>query len=101
MAFSTDDEWKEYLQTITFPHTGMPEEDIDTIMRLYPQAVEQGSPFDTGSANAITPQFKRIAAFTGDLIFQGPRRFFLGAISDKQDVYSFRTRLTNVVLTSR
>ncbi|KAF9007674.1 carotenoid ester lipase precursor [Hymenopellis radicata] len=91
---TTDDEWKAYLQTITFSHTGMPEENIDTMLSLYPQAVEEGSPFDTGRANAITPQFKRIAAFTGDLIFQGPRRFFLGAISDKQDVYSFLNKRT-------
>ncbi|KAF8964271.1 Alpha/Beta hydrolase protein [Flammula alnicola] len=37
---------------------------------LYPSDITQGSPFDTGILNALTPQFKRIAAFQGDGFFQ-------------------------------
>ncbi|KAF9049513.1 alpha/beta-hydrolase [Hymenopellis radicata] len=84
---TTDAEVKEYLQTVMFP--SMAEDDIDTLLDVYPASVEAGSPFDTGSANAITPQFKRLAAFQGDLVFHGPRRVFLSALSGKQDLYSF------------
>ena len=38
--------------------------------------VTQGSPYGTGTLNALTPQFKRIASIHGDM-FQGPRRFLL------------------------
>ena len=62
---------------------------FDELFALYPQDPTQGSPFDTGMANAITPQFKRIAAFEGDFTFQAPRRFFLNQRSDKQDMWSF------------
>jgi hypothetical protein len=46
-------------------------------MQLYPSDVTQGSPFDTGLDNAFTPQFKRISAFQGDVVFQGPRRWMV------------------------
>ncbi|KAF9049529.1 carotenoid ester lipase precursor [Hymenopellis radicata] len=84
---TTDAELKEYMQTVMFPL--MPEDDIDRLLNVYPAAAEAGSPFDTGSANALTPQFKRLAALQGDVVFQGPRRFLLSAISGQQDVYSF------------
>ncbi|KAF9018569.1 carotenoid ester lipase precursor [Hymenopellis radicata] len=86
---TTDAEFKEYLQTVVFPLTGLPAEDLDTILNLYPQAVEEGSPFGTGSANAITPEYKRMSALMGDIALQGPRRFFLSAISGKQDIYTY------------
>ena len=62
---------------------------MDELLTLYPQNVTQGSPYDTGTQNALTPQFKRIASFLGDYVFQGPRRFFLQTVSDKQNVWSF------------
>ncbi|KAF8917031.1 carotenoid ester lipase precursor [Mucidula mucida] len=86
---TTDAEFKEYLQTVMFPLTGMPEEDLDTILGLYPQAIEEGSPFGTGSANVITPEYKRMSALMGDIALQGPRRFFLSAISGKQNIYTY------------
>ena len=64
--------------------------DIDKLMTLYPQDVSQGSPFGTGGLNALTPQFKRLAALQGDLVFQGPRRFFLQQVSARQPAWSFR-----------
>ncbi|KAJ3486538.1 hypothetical protein NLI96_g4178 [Meripilus lineatus] len=64
--------------------------DIDNIMKLYPSDITKGSPFDTGIFNAITPQFKRIAAILGDLVFQAPRRFFLEQRSGKQNTWVFR-----------
>jgi acetylcholinesterase len=65
---------------------------------LYPQNVTQGSPFGTGEQNAITPQFKRIAAILGDIIFQSTRRFFLQQRSGKQKTYSYRKSRIDVFL---
>jgi acetylcholinesterase len=64
---------------------------MDELLTLYPQNVTQGSPYDTGTQNALTPQFKRMASILGDYEFQAPRRFFLKTISDKQNVWSFCT----------
>ena len=64
---------------------------MDELLTLYPQNVTLGSPYDTGTQNALTPQFKRIASIIGDFVFQAPRRFFLQNVSDKQNVWSFCT----------
>jgi hypothetical protein len=48
-----------------------------------------GSPYDTGTKNALTPESKRIASIMGDLVFQAPRRFFVQTVSDKQNTWSF------------
>ena len=74
----------------------MPEasvDDVNTLLELYPADVTQGSPYNTSILNAITPQFKRIAAMTGDLVFQAPRRFFLQQRASKQPIWSYRTPL--------
>lgn len=34
----------------------------------YPQDITQGSPFGTGILNALTPEYKRLAAIQGDLV---------------------------------
>ena len=64
---------------------------MDKLLTLYPQDVTQGSPYDTGTKNAFTPEFKRIASILGDLAFQAPRRFFLNHVSGKQNTWSFCT----------
>ena len=64
---------------------------MDKLLTLYPQNVAQGSPYDTGTQNALTPEFKRIASILGDYVFQAPRRFFLNNISEKQNSWSFCT----------
>ncbi|KAI0754512.1 carotenoid ester lipase precursor [Daedaleopsis nitida] len=56
---------------------------------LYTADVTKGSPFNTSLLNALTPQYKRIAAIQGDLVFQAPRRFFLQQRADKQPAWSF------------
>ncbi|KAJ7247906.1 sterol esterase [Mycena haematopus] len=56
---------------------------------LYPDDPTQGSPFDTGTANQFTPEFKRLAAFQGDYLFIGARRFFLEHASKTQDAWSW------------
>jgi hypothetical protein len=62
---------------------------MDELLTLYPQNVSQGSPYDTGTKNALTPESKRIASIMGDLVFQAPRRFFVKTVSDKQNTWSF------------
>ncbi|KAJ7717346.1 hypothetical protein B0H16DRAFT_1740638 [Mycena metata] len=58
--------------------------DEEFIATLYPDDPTQGSPFDTGLANQLTPQFKRLAAFQGDYLFTGTRRFLLEHASKTQ-----------------
>lgn len=36
------------------------------------------------------PQYKRLAAFHGDLVFQAPRRYFLSYAAKTQPTYAFR-----------
>ena len=66
---------------------------MDELLTLYPQDVTQGSPYDTGTQNALTPEFKRIASILGDVVFQAPRRFFLNNVSGKQKTWSYCTLL--------
>jgi acetylcholinesterase len=67
---------------------------------MYPQDIARGSPFGTGDQNAITPQFKRISAILGDLVFQAPRRFFLRHRSGKQKTWSYRASRLYIVILS-
>jgi hypothetical protein len=84
----TEAELHTYLKEFVLPAT---DAQIDELLTLYPQNVTLGSPYDTGTQNALTPQFKRMASILGDFVFQGPRRFFLQNVSDKQNVWSFCT----------
>ncbi|KAI0298090.1 Alpha/Beta hydrolase protein [Multifurca ochricompacta] len=68
------------------------DEEIDRLLTLYPEDVTQGSPYDTGPLNAITPQYKRTASLLGDTVFQAPRRFFLQHLSETQDTWSFLSK---------
>jgi carboxylesterase type B len=76
-----------YLQTEFIPDISS--SDLEELLTVYPDDITQGSPFDTGILNAITPEFKRIAAFQGDAVFQAPRRLFLQTLSGKQPIWSF------------
>jgi acetylcholinesterase len=81
-------EFLNYIET----NYGIPQSQSAALQQAYPDDVTQGSPFDTGTANAITPEFKRIAAIQGDLIFQAPRRFFLEAMSKTQKTFAFLSK---------
>ncbi|APA07608.1 hypothetical protein SS1G_00877 [Sclerotinia sclerotiorum 1980 UF-70] len=50
---------------------------ISTLVSAYPDDPSFGSPFGTGSANNIFPEYKRLAAITGDISFTLIRRLFL------------------------
>ena len=89
---------------------GVPDAEVDRIMNLYPDGERciyltavvqpfltwfllsdptQGSPFNTGERNQLSPQFKRMAALIGDMAFIAPRRYFTQSRSEKQPVYVF------------
>ncbi|EGN97919.1 hypothetical protein SERLA73DRAFT_109200 [Serpula lacrymans var. lacrymans S7.3] len=87
---TTDDQLEEYLQTYWLPDASS--DIIDELMQYYPDDITQGSPFNTSILNALTPQFKRIAAFQGDAVFQAPRRFFLQQRSGLQSTWSFLSK---------
>jgi hypothetical protein len=51
----------------------------------------QGSPYGTGEANQVSPQWKRLASIQGDLVFQATRRCLLKELSARQNAWSYRT----------
>ncbi|KAJ7220049.1 carotenoid ester lipase precursor [Mycena pura] len=69
---TTSDETLAYIKQFWFPDAS--DAQIATIGTLYPDDITAGSPFNTGTLNAITPEYKRLAALQGDAFFQAPRR---------------------------
>ncbi|KZP04762.1 hypothetical protein FIBSPDRAFT_904029 [Athelia psychrophila] len=63
----TDADFREWVRDY-FPNATVAE--IDLILQSYPSDPALGSPFGTGDNNTLYPQYKRIAAFQGDDIFQ-------------------------------
>jgi len=84
---TTDEEFLSYMHSNYLP--GVPQDKIPELGALYPSDPAAGSPFGTGDLNAITPEFKRLAAVQGDFIFQGPRRNLLSKASASQDAWGF------------
>jgi carboxylesterase type B len=88
LNITTDAEVLNYIKTDFFP--GITDAQLNQLATLYPSDITQGSPFDTGILNAITPQFKRIAAFQGDGVFQAPRRWLLqNTVPTNPNVWSY------------
>ncbi|KAJ7433548.1 carotenoid ester lipase precursor [Mycena latifolia] len=87
---TTSAEFLDYVHSNYLPASS-PEE-IARVGMLYPDDPTQGSPFNTGTANQLTPEYKRLAAFQGDLIFNGPRRSFLEHASARQDAWSWLSK---------
>ncbi|TFK87024.1 carotenoid ester lipase precursor [Polyporus arcularius HHB13444] len=94
LNITTDEELVSYLKTIWFP--GASSSDIQVILKLYPSDPVDGSPFGTGSAEAFTPEYKRIAAIQGDLFFHSPRRQLLDRFSSTHATYSFLSARSNL-----
>jgi acetylcholinesterase len=86
----TEPQFKEYIKTYYIKEAT--DLEIDTVLKLYPQDITQGSPYDTGFLNALTPQNKRVASFLGDLVFQAPRKYFLESIANEQPVWSYLSK---------
>lgn len=65
----------KYLSTLYFQ--GATQEQLKELVDTYSTSLKAGSPFGTGILNEIYPQYKRIAAILGDLVFSLSRRLFL------------------------
>ncbi|KAG9308449.1 Alpha/Beta hydrolase protein [Chiua virens] len=90
LNITTDAQFEEYLHTQWMPNASTTE--VTQMMMHYPSDPAQGSPFGTGDLYALTPQFKRLAGFQGDVAFQAPRRFFIQNRSGKQRIWTFGTK---------
>ncbi|OAX36715.1 alpha/beta-hydrolase [Rhizopogon vinicolor AM-OR11-026] len=90
LNITTDAQLTEYLQTYWFPTA--PATTLQQLLVYYPQDPTQGSPYDTGTANAFSVQFKRIASILGDAAFQAPRRLFLQQRSGRQSTWAFLSK---------
>ncbi|EGN93858.1 hypothetical protein SERLA73DRAFT_126278 [Serpula lacrymans var. lacrymans S7.3] len=90
LNITTEQELRVYITTYWSPHVS--NSTLDKVMELYPVTPADGSPFNTGNNNTVTPQFKRVAAFLGDINFQGPRRFLLQARSGHRKIWSFLSK---------
>ncbi|KDR73001.1 hypothetical protein GALMADRAFT_252397 [Galerina marginata CBS 339.88] len=84
---TTEDDFRNYVSTIYVPDAS--DAQLEPFWTNYPSTPSEGSPYDTGDADELYPQYKRIASFQGDLTFQAPRRFFLQNLSGKQKIWSY------------
>ncbi|KAI0742345.1 extracellular triacylglycerol lipase precursor [Daedaleopsis nitida] len=58
------------------------EQDVASILQLYPDVPALGSPYGTGNETfGLSSQYKRVAAILGDASFHGPRRAWTQAAS--------------------
>ncbi|KAJ7205198.1 Alpha/Beta hydrolase protein [Mycena pura] len=87
---TTEADFLAYIKTVWVP--GISTAQLNTLAEFYPSNILDGSPFDTAIFNALTPQFKRIAALQGDAVFQAPRRFFQQSQSGKQNQWGFLSK---------
>ncbi|KAJ7630276.1 alpha beta-hydrolase [Roridomyces roridus] len=87
LNITTNSEFLNYVHANYFP--AATEDQIAKMGHLYPNDPKKGSPFGTGTNNQLSPQFKRLASFQGDLIFVAPRRFFLEHASSRQNTWSW------------
>jgi carboxylesterase type B len=72
---TTKDDVVDYLYGRYFLHATR--EELTELASLYDDMQEYGSPFRTGASNNWYPQFKRLAAILGDLVFTITRRGML------------------------
>ncbi|KAF9055791.1 carotenoid ester lipase precursor [Panaeolus papilionaceus] len=84
---TTEAEFRGYIGGVWNPFN-TPDE-LEPLWSFYPSDPADGAPFNTGSRNAITPQFKRVAAYIGDAIQTGPRRVFLSKMAQTQRVWAY------------
>ncbi|KAI1139967.1 sterol esterase [Hypoxylon sp. FL0543] len=69
------DELVDYIWEIYFP--GIERDDVVGLVNTYDPSITAGSPFNTGILNDVYPEFKRLAAILGDMVFTLTRRIFL------------------------
>ncbi|XXG96931.1 hypothetical protein Hte_003222 [Hypoxylon texense] len=82
------DELVEYIWTNFFP--AIDRQYVEGLVDTYDSSITAGSPFNTGILNSPYPEFKRLAAILGDMVFTLTRRIFLGAaVGSNPDVPSW------------
>ncbi|KAF8645414.1 hypothetical protein AX16_007829 [Volvariella volvacea WC 439] len=87
---TTDSQFRSYVKYTFLP--GISDRQVNRLAHLYPDSIPAGSPFDTGNLNALTPQYKRLAAFFGDIVFEAPRRLFVKKRADRQPAWVFLSK---------
>ncbi|KAG9948611.1 lipase 3 precursor, partial [Aureobasidium melanogenum] len=83
---TTDAQVIDYVAA-AYPDT--PKSVMATLVATYPNDPSAGSPFRTGLLNNIYPQYKRLAAILGDLVFNLRRRQVLYAVSSTMPSWSY------------
>jgi len=76
---TTENDLINYLSDVFFHDA--PREIVAELVGTYSPAIQDGSPFRTGLLNNPYPQFKRLAAILGDVVFTLTRRVFLEGTS--------------------
>ncbi|KAI0116407.1 sterol esterase [Nemania sp. FL0031] len=69
----------DYLSNVFFQKAS--KEVVTELVGVYSPALSAGSPFRTGILNSPYPEYKRLAAILGDLVFTLTRRLFLETTS--------------------
>lgn len=85
---TTTDSLRNYLSSVFFRNATPTQ--ISQLVETYPNDRSAGSPFQSGTWYNLYPQFKRLAAILGDLVFTLSRRLFLThALKSHPDVPSW------------
>lgn len=91
LNLTTTSQLRTWLAETYMPHVSPAE--LERVLELYPLDPIHGSPFDTGVANVLTPQYKRTAALQGDIVFQAPRRYFAERLVERgEDVWIYLSK---------
>lgn len=83
---TTDAQLLDYVAS-AYPDT--PKSVMAAVVATYPDDISAGSPFRTGLLNNIYPQYKRLAAILGDLVFNLRRRQTLYIVSSTIPSWSY------------
>lgn len=86
---TTNEQLVQYL-TSYFPSNPNAEQLVRGLVATYPEDIGvSGSPFRTGMLNNVYPQFKRLAAILGDVVFTLTRRSYLHDIAGQVPAWSY------------
>ncbi|BGP12869.1 hypothetical protein JCM10213v2_000786 [Rhodosporidiobolus nylandii] len=73
-----EEEFEEVIKDIFDFTYGAVSSLLEPILAFYPSSPSAGSPYNTGTETfGLSDNYKRLAAFVGDILFQAPRRHFL------------------------
>lgn len=89
---TTNAELIQYLASY-FPTNPNATQLVTGLADLYPNNPDggqpAGAPFNTGDKNNLYPQFKRLSAILGDIVFTLPRRIVLDVANPRTDTWSY------------